>query len=244
MDAVLGTVASRPWMWVLLAAWALLLFGGFAFGTTNADGSRRMPAATRMGSSLALVLLAWAGVAAVDPALRLIAILGALGMTFGFVGDLFMARLIPARTPVLGGIGAFGIGHVFYIAAFLLWGAQFAVGDAGPRWIAWLVWLLLGAAGWYWIVLRPATPTKLRWAALPYSLLLATTAGVASGLAFSAPALALLALGAALFLLSDLILATQLFNKAHFPLISDVVWLTYGPGQMLIVVALLSQLLA
>ena len=43
------------------------------------------------------------------------------------------------------------------------------------------------------------------------------------------------AVGAALFLASDLILAAQLFNDLRFPLISDVVWLTYGPAQMLIV---------
>ena len=45
----------------------------------------------------------------------------------------------------------------------------------------------------------------------------------------------LLAVGAALFLLSDLILAGGLFSDLKFPLIDDVVWLTYGPGQMLIV---------
>ena len=41
--------------------------------------------------------------------------------------------------------------------------------------------------------------------------------------------------GAALFLISDLILAAQLFNDLHFRGVGDVVWLTYGPGQMLIV---------
>ena len=34
---------------------------------------------------------------------------------------------------------------------------------------------------------------------------------------------------------SDLILAAQLFNDLSFSLIGDVIWLTYGPGQMLIV---------
>lgn len=45
----------------------------------------------------------------------------------------------------------------------------------------------------------------------------------------------LLALGGALFLLSDLILAGDMFSDLFFRLIGDVVWLTYGPGQMLIV---------
>ena len=44
-----------------------------------------------------------------------------------------------------------------------------------------------------------------------------------------------LALGAALFLLSDLILAGEMFSGLSFPLIGDAIWLTYGPAQMLIV---------
>lgn len=44
-----------------------------------------------------------------------------------------------------------------------------------------------------------------------------------------------LAPGGALFLLSDLILAGDMFSGLFFPLIGDVVWLTYGPAQMLII---------
>jgi hypothetical protein len=46
-----------------------------------------------------------------------------------------------------------------------------------------------------------------------------------------------------LLLLSDLILAAELFNDLHFPLVGDVVWLTYGPAQALIVYAVNSALL-
>ena len=49
------------------------------------------------------------------------------------------------------------------------------------------------------------------------------------------PTLFITALGAALFLLSDLLLAAQLFNGVKFRLIGDVVWMLYGPAQMLIV---------
>ncbi len=75
------------------------------------------------------------------------------------------------------------------------------------------------------------------------SLLLASTAGFATGLALQDSTFIPLAIGTALFLLSDLILAAQLFNKLHFPLIGDVIWLTYGPAQMLIVYTLGSALL-
>ena len=77
--------------------------------------------------------------------------------------------------------------------------------------------------------------TVLHYAALPYALLLASTAGFATGLALNISAFIPLALGCALFLLSDLLIAARLFSGVFFPLIDDVVWLTYGPAQMLIV---------
>jgi hypothetical protein len=84
----------------------------------------------------------------------------------------------------------------------------------------------------------------LRLAALPYALLLAGTTGIATGLAVQDSSLIPVALGAALFLASDLILAGELFNGLSFPLIGDVVWLTYGPAQALIVYGMAVALLA
>ena len=78
-------------------------------------------------------------------------------------------------------------------------------------------------------------PTVVHWIALPYALLLAGTAGVATGLALQDGRFVPLALGAALFLLSDLILAGEMFSGMRFRLIGDIIWLTYGPAQMLIV---------
>ncbi len=72
---------------------------------------------------------------------------------------------------------------------------------------------------------------------------LASTAGFASGLALQAGGFTPLAIGAALFLLSDLILAAQLFNNLRFRFIGDIVWLTYGPAQMLIVFSVYTALL-
>ena len=89
--------------------------------------------------------------------------------------------------------------------------------------------------GTSWFIGSARQPSFLHNAALPYALLLASSAGFASGLALNASVFIPLVLGCALFLVSDLILAARLFNGASFPLIDDVVWLTYGPAQMLIV---------
>ncbi len=224
----------RTWLLALLALWALLLFGGFIFGQPDAAQSQRIPTWMRMASSAVLVVAAWswwlAGVQ--EPG---VALLIAVGMSLGFLGDLFMAGLLPASPRVLWGMGAFGLGHVAYIAAFLRLANVLGLTANGPRVIAWLAWLLIGALGWYFVVFRGQQATALHWAALPYALLLASTAGFATGLALQARTFIPLALGGALFLTSDLILAAQLFNGLSFFLIGSVVWLTYGPAQALIV---------
>ena len=246
-------VAQQAWFWGLLAAWALLLFGGLALGKPDptrggsaAERGRCMPVWTRIGSSLVLVVAAWSFhlmdalvLGGPTPALSLGI---AVGITFGALGDLFLACLIPAPDRVLAGIGAFGLGHVAYIVGMLAWASQRRLPPAG-RWAAWVVWLLVGAVGWYLIIYRGHSCTKRHWMALPYALLLASTAGVATGLALHVSVFALLALGAALFLLSDLLLAANLFCGFDTSRLHDLVWLTYGPGQMLIVYALILPLL-
>jgi YhhN family len=229
------------WLFALLILWTMLLFGGFILGKLDDQRTRRMPAWTRMASSLTLVIAAWSGFFFNrNSAIESFALLIAVGMTLGFIGDLFMAELIPVGNHVMGGIASFGLGHIAYIIAFLTFGDQNGLNS--HRWGAWIIWLLIGMVGWYVVVYRGQKVTPLHYAALPYALLLASTAGFATGLALQNSAFIPLAIGAALFLLSDLILAAQLFNNLRFYLISDVVWLTYGPAQMLIVYSVGSTL--
>lgn len=231
------TPMQRNWLLGLLVLWALLLFGGFIFGSPDAENTRRMPLWTRMASSIVLVVAAWSWFLFTrDSGAERYALLIATGMTFGFLGDLFMADVIPLPQHLLFGIGSFGIGHVFYIIAILGLANLVGLTAAGPRWGALAVWLLLGLGGWYVVAFRGQEHTLLTWIALPYALLLATTTGVATGLALQSSLFIPLAIGAVLFLASDLILAAvSLFHVIGFPLVHDVVWLTYGPAQMLIV---------
>lgn len=226
-------------IWVV---WAALLFGGIVIGKPDAERTRRMPRWTRMASSLALVIAAW-GFAVVhrDSVHADVALLTAIGMTLGFAGDLFMAKLIvQGDSHVFGGIGAFGAGHIAYIAGLLTLADRLGLDAPAPRGVALVAAWIVGAVCWYFVVLRGAEdkPSALHWAALPYALLLSTTAGVASGLALQEAPFIPAAFGALLFLSSDLILAARLFNHAYFRWIDDWVWLTYGPAQMLIVYGL------
>lgn len=220
----------------LLALAAALLLGGFAFGSPGKTRERRMPTWTRIGFSLTLVAAAWGWYLFTrDGPAGGYTLLIALGMTLGCAGDVALASLLPLREPVLAAIGAFGLGHVAYILALLRFGDDAGLAAAGPRYSALAVWLLIGLAGWYLVVARGRKLTPLRWAALPYALLLAGTAGLATGLALQADAFLPAALGGAFFLISDVILAGQLFSGLTFPLIGDAIWLTYGTAQALLV---------
>jgi hypothetical protein len=231
----------NPLLVLLWAIWAALLFGGLVVGVPNNERTARMPRWMRLSSSLTLVGAAWvfALLRGETPHSDL-ALLTAVGMTLGFIGDLFMAKLIiKSDKAVLGGMGAFGLGHVVYSLVLIEVANRSGLDAASPRWTALALALLIGAVCWYGVVLRGASkPSILHWAALPYALLLSATAGLAGGLALQDARFIPVAIGGLLFLTSDLILAAQLFNQAYFRWISDWVWLTYGPAQMLIVYGL------
>jgi hypothetical protein len=229
-------IQTGAWYWLigLLLLWGTLLFGGFVIGLV--DGSIGIPTPARMGSSLVLVLAGWSWcIAARSSKVSVYGLLIALGMLSGFIGDLFMANLVPIGDKLLGGMASFGIGHIFYITALVYMGRVAGLSSPFARWMALLVWLLIGAIGWYVIVFPKAEPRVLAWAALGYVLLLASTAGIATGLAVQARALWPLAFGTALFFISDLMIALGQFGGARSAWLDAAIWLTYGPAQALIV---------
>jgi len=243
MFPALSTPYQCIWLGGLLVLWAGLLFGGFVAGELNADRRGRSPRWTRMASSVVLAAAGWSWwLVSRGTTTSIFALLIAAGMTLGLLGDLFLGGLLPVAQPTLWGMGAFGLGHVAYIAGGIVYGNSHGLAAFGPRFGAWAAWLALGLVGWAFVVFRGGKPTFLHWIALPYALLLASTAGIASGLALQDIALWTMAAGAALFLLSDLVIAARLFNpqgtfgsQKHFYLIDNAIWLTYGPAQMLIV---------
>ncbi len=239
------TTPQRLWLLLLLLVWAGLLFGGFILGPTREN--RRISRPARLGSSLVLMLAGWSWWRlAAGSDVRFYAAMIAAGISLGFIGDLFLADVITHHRSraIMGGIGAFALGHVFYIIGILFLSRQFQLQSPGILGGALAVFWLAAAGGWYGVVMRgQAAPSMLHWAALPYALLLATTAGLALGLGLQQPLFYPLALGAFLFLFSDLILAGALFGGLKWPLHHDIVWLTYGPGQMLIVFSVVAALL-
>ena len=163
-------------------------------------------------------------------------------MTLGAIGDFFNADLlsfIPIDPPVLGGIAAFGLGHIAYIAGCVYLARKAGLTNWSVMLVAIVAWQIVGAVAWYFVAYQGTEARGLIWPALGYTALLAGTAGVATGLALQERRLTGLAVGAALFLLSDLILAFGMFGES-FSHSTEAVWLTYSPGQMLIVFSILS----
>lgn len=221
-----------------LAIWGILLFGGFFFGTLNKEQTRKMPTRTRLLSSFTLVIAAWMWlVIALGTPIHIFAGWVAIGMSFGFMGDIFMAKVLKIEPHILYGMLAFGIGHIFYIIG--TWMVALPHNVPFPNYPTLIVWWLIAIVLWYLVVYRNSDKSKLVYAALPYALLLASTVGFAMSLTMLDPTFTLVTVGAILFLLSDLLLAAQLFNNLHFKYIGDVVWFLYGPAQMLIVLGVL-----
>lgn len=242
-------------LWVL---WAGLLFGGMVLNGFEHIGSDGFLKATRLTSSIVLVLasvLWWLqgrGTAAAAPLAGI-----AVGMTFGFFGDVSNARVVltDPQQSIIGGALLFAVGHIAYI-----WAALRIRRDLGLRsptsWAASLLfWEAFGLVGWYFVVYGVEPRLAIHWIALPYTLLLAGTAGVTMALALCDRRFVLLGLGGAVFLFSDLMIAVGQFRKvdvgqflvdttgfrtplgAHFceQVGRNAVWILYGPAQMMIV---------
>jgi len=223
-------------LYALLGLDIALLVGGLALGPLDAAQTGRLPLPVRMGLSLLLVVAAgvqWRlSVAAPGaPYARWVFV----GMALGLVGDLVMAGLIPVPSRLIFGMLAFGLGHIAYAVALAglttdlgLWSAplHLAVGAV----------VAAAAVGlWHGAVQKPGGDRTLNLAALGYSLLMATVNALAIALAVRQARFVPLAVGALLFLTSDLILGNWTIRGHARRRVNDLVWVTYNLGQLLIV---------
>jgi uncharacterized membrane protein YhhN len=121
------------------------------------------------------------------------------------------------------------------MAGYLRLGALLRLQDSRTRAIGLGVLLILAVVLWWTLIRSPQTEAVLNYGSLAYALLLGAMAGLAASLALQEPRLVPLALGAVLFLISDVLLGYRLFRDGNFLLVGDLVWMTYIVGQLLIV---------
>jgi len=238
---------ARPFDLVLCALFGVeivLLTGGLAFGKPNAEKTCRLPLPLRMSLSAVLLLAAFLGwqTGARGTAVEAFATLILGGMAAGFVGDLIMARVIPTPNRLIFGMGAFGLGHTFYLSALLRLSTK-----SGPLWEAGRV-VMLGVvlvaciAAWYSRIRAPGGSTALNLGSLVYGLLIGGVTALAITLALKDTHYLGLAVGALLFLTSDLLLGNWVIRGHVWPGVNDVIWCTYVCGQLLVVYSVAAAL--
>lgn len=229
-----------PFQWLLYTLFILelsLLAGGLIFGKLNEDRTGRLPRPLRMLLSALLVLaalLGWQG--AIDTPVRTYALLIFLGMTAGFVGDLIMAELIPVPNRLIFGMIEFGIGHLFYIAAFVHLGFKSLFSQMTAHLIGLLIAVLTFCVwAWYNYVRNPGGRKTINIGSLVYGLLIGVMVALAVALAIGDVHYIPLALGAWLFLASDFILGNWVIRGHAWKSVNDAIWIAYVCGQLLIV---------
>jgi uncharacterized membrane protein YhhN len=214
-----------------LAAAANIL--ALLLGRPNAEGTSRAIPWLQRSTSLMLAVAAWcfylAGAAQTPLAAFSLCI--AIGMSVSFVADLIMAEIIRLPNRVIGGIVAFAVAHLAYIAAILLLAQALGQAPLATMLVCVAACVLGGAIYWRAAVDTPAAPAPLRWGSLGYLVVLGAMTGLAWGAAITWPGLWPLAAGALLFFISDAILGNQIFRDNNWPSVGDVVWITYILGQ-------------
>lgn len=235
--------AALPAPWnalcqLVLVGIAVLLVGGFVLNAYDTGRDGRMPKATQLPQSFALIgvaLVVWLAAARETP-LNSMALFFALGIACGFLGDLFMANVFNQEQHVLFGMAAFALGHVFYMLGFREIALHFGYHDLGRYALGLVLMWALALVIWFALIRRPEGDA-MQYAALAYALFLASMAGYALGLALQQGAFWPLAVGAILFLLSDTLIGARLFAGQRFAYSGDVIWTTYIAAQVLIVTA-------
>ena len=217
----------------LLMLLAFLSFLGYWIFWATRDGIGLTGAWVKTAATGLLAVVVFADPASTSPLIG-------LGLALGAMGDFALTRR--GQTAFLLGMAAFAAGHLAYIAAFWLRVQQIA--DAVPPTPAlsgWSLAALIGLGGLListevWLAPRTGS---LRWPVRGYVLVIGMMGGAAllltphpenAGATY-------LQIGAALFILSDLLLALRLFvfpaGPAAFAL-SVALWPAYWLGQFLI----------
>jgi uncharacterized membrane protein YhhN len=217
-----------------LAAIPVILIIAFVFGRYNEERTRRTLKPLRLSTSWILVVCAWI-IWATSSTLRTPALLIALGMTCGAIGDLILAHVIKVPNAMIGGIVTFALGHICYIFGFSQTARILGLSDPFSESLMWVVLVIVAAFLWFFFIYNPAKSRVLNLGSLFYGWFIAIMVGTAAALALADSRFALTAAGGALFLISDIILGNRELRDHGWFLVHDVVWVLYITGQALIV---------
>ncbi len=126
------------------AAIPVVLIIAFVFGRPSVDRTRRTIKPLRLSTSWILAGCAWI-IFAASSTLRAPALWIALGMTFGALGDLVLADVIPLPKRMISGIIVFSIGHLCYIAGFSQTASVLGLNNPFTGSLVWVLFVIVAA---------------------------------------------------------------------------------------------------
>lgn len=201
----------------LLFIWVAFLLGGSLFGRSPTV-DRPVLGWAGAAASATLLVLAWYGfllTPAGSEAGRY-AFCAATGAAFTLLGGLHRPGLAPEHTSARArfAVTAAALGHLLYVSAIVQTGAPFQGARLPPLAAALLVGALAAGA----LLLRSQLRHPLRGpAATACILLICSTTGLAFGMALTAPIFSVLAAGALLLSLGDVILFAEFVLFSPLP---------------------------
>lgn len=205
-----------------------VIFGAFLAASDRVSWWKSM-VKTLSTAALALAAALYASGGGAGPTLI------ALGLGLGALGDFLLSR--NGDRAFLGGMAAFALGHLAYVAA--LWTLMQVTGTTAGQWIIGAGLVMLVASTEFW--LAPHTGA-LRWPVRGYGIVIGAM-GLTALFLGPVEGRETLWLGAALFILSDLMLALRLFvvkDTGKARALSYALWPAYWGGQFLILIAAFS----
>ncbi|MGM9989037.1 MAG: lysoplasmalogenase family protein [Bacillaceae bacterium] len=189
----------------------------------------------RMGFSWSMVAVAFYAFLNVPSTISYYPLLIFMGMFCSAIGDVIMARLLPLKERLYGGMLFFAFAHVFYIAAYFRL-LQHNNASYFVIFSSLAIGFILLSFIWRKIAYSPERPLSFNIATLSYALIIGTMGIVAGTVAYySNGSFILPVIGAFIFVISDSLIAISEIQKKNFVHSALWVWITYVIAQLLIV---------
>ncbi len=154
-----------------------------------------------------------------------------LGMVLCFMGDLINSNVIPMVNSFIiitvTSIACFGLGHVFFIIAFVKTLKSSGIPVLGnPFYIGMIFYWAITIISW-WLLVFPADKSFMSYGVLGYGLWVSTMAAFSWPLVKIRKKYLVVAAGAFMFVVSDLFLAATGIGGYYVPYRDAIIWATY-----------------
>lgn len=158
-----------------------------------------------------------------------------IGMLCCSVGDFLFTKTIPCQNNYILGGTAFYLAHIFYIISYVKIMKQHNLNIINKRLAAGFGIYIIGIFIIWFIFMYSANKSPISYGVLVYGIMLGTMAAFAFALTCIDKRYCITAIGAALFVISDLTIGITGLGKIIVPYRDVIVWFTYIAALMCII---------